>query len=101
MIQATEADSIDEGLEELRAAIRLDPTFGLPYADIADALIQKIYYAIERSPELVGEARTAALSAVALAPDSAEAHTALAGGVTGILILTGLRVSRRMKRPSR
>jgi TolB-like protein/lipoprotein NlpI len=79
LIQATEAGSIDEGLEELRAAIRLDPGFGLPYADIADALIQKIYYAIERSPELVGEARTAALSAVALAPDSAEAHTALAG----------------------
>ena len=79
LIQATAARSIDEGLEELRAAIRLDPTFGLPYADIADALIQKTFYAIERSPELVGEARTAALSAVALAPASAEAHTALAG----------------------
>ena len=79
LIQATEAGSIDEGLKELRAAIRLDPAFGLPYADIADALVQKIYYAIERSPELVGEARTAALSAVALAPNSAEAHTALAG----------------------
>jgi TolB-like protein/tetratricopeptide (TPR) repeat protein len=79
LIQATAARSIDEGLEELRAAIRLDPTFGLPYADIADALIQKTFYAIERSPELVGEARTAALSAVALAPSSAEAHTALAG----------------------
>ena len=78
LIQATEAGSIDEGLEELRAAIRLDPTFGLPYADIADALVQKIYYAIERSPELVGEAKNAALSAVALAPGSAEARTALA-----------------------
>ena len=79
LIQATAARSIDEGLEELRAAIRLDPTFGLPYADIADALIQKTFYAIERSPELVGEASTAALSAVALAPSSPEAHTALAG----------------------
>jgi TolB-like protein len=79
LIQATSARSIDEGLDELRAAIRLDPAFGLPYADIADALIQKTFYAIERSPELVGEARTAALSAVALAPASAEAHTALAG----------------------
>jgi tetratricopeptide (TPR) repeat protein len=78
LIQATEASSIDEGLEELRASIRLDPTFGLPYADIADALVQKIYYAIERSPELVGEAKTAAMSAVALAPESAEARTALA-----------------------
>jgi TolB-like protein len=79
LIQATAARSIDEGLDELRAAIRLDPTFGLPYADIADALIQTKFYAIDRSPELVGEARTAALSAVALAPASAEAHTALAG----------------------
>jgi TolB-like protein len=79
LIQATSAKSIDEGLEELRAAIRLDPSFGLPYADIADALIQKLFYAIDRSPVLLGEARTAALSAVALAPASAEAHTALAG----------------------
>lgn len=78
LIQATELDSIDQGLEELRAAIRLDPAFGLPYADIADALVQKIFYAIERSPELLGEAKTAALSAVALAPDSAEARAALA-----------------------
>ena len=82
LIQATETESIDEGLQELRAAIRIDPGFGLPYADIADALIQKIYYAMERSPELIGEARTAALSAVALAPESAEAHTALAGVYT-------------------
>jgi TolB-like protein/tetratricopeptide (TPR) repeat protein len=78
LIQATETDSIDEGLKELRASIRLDPAFGLPYADIADALVQKIYYAMERSPELVGEARTAAMSAVALAPGSAEARAALA-----------------------
>lgn len=78
LIQATEAGSIDEGLKELRASIRLDPGFGLPYADIADALVQKIYYAMDRSPELVGEAKTAAMSAVALAPDSAEARAALA-----------------------
>lgn len=78
LIQATEAGSIDEGLQELRASIRLDPAFGLPYADIADALVQKIYYSIEPSPELVGEAKTAAMSAVALAPASAEARTALA-----------------------
>jgi len=79
LIQATEAESIDEGLDELRLALRLDPAFGLPYADISDALVQKIFYSIERSPELLGEARTAALSAIALAPDLAEAHTALAG----------------------
>jgi tetratricopeptide (TPR) repeat protein len=79
LIQATDDASIDEGLEELRAAIQIDPAFGLPYADISDALVQKIFYALERPPELIGEARMAALSAVALAPSSAEAHTALAG----------------------
>jgi TolB-like protein len=79
LIQATARESIDEGLVELRSAIRLDPAFGLPYADIADALIQKIYYSIDRSPVLLGEARTAALSAVALAPGLPEAHTAMAG----------------------
>lgn len=79
LIQATSDRSVDEGLDELRAAIRLDPSFGLAYADIADALIQKMFYSMDKSPELIGEARTAALSAVALAPKSAEAHTALAG----------------------
>lgn len=79
LIQATSDQSVDEGLDELRAAIRLDPSFGLAYADIADALIQKMFYSMDKSPELIGEARTAALSAVALAPASAEAHTALAG----------------------
>jgi len=79
LIQATSDSSVEQGLDELRAAIRLDPSFGLAYADIADALIQKIFYAMDRPPELIGEARTAALSAVAMAPASAEAHTALAG----------------------
>ena len=78
LIQSTSGGAIDEGLQELREAIRVDPAFGLPYADIADALVQKIYYAIDRSNELLGEARTAARSAIALAPELAEAHTALA-----------------------
>ncbi len=78
LIQATSGDSIDEGLEELRSAISLDPAFGLAYADIADALVQKIFYSIDRTDELVGEARTAARSAIALAPQLAEAYTALA-----------------------
>ncbi|NNJ65264.1 MAG: hypothetical protein HKP16_06840, partial [Xanthomonadales bacterium] len=65
-------------LEELREAIRLDPKFGLPYADIADALSQMVFYGILENPALIGEARNAAYSAVALAPDLPESYTALA-----------------------
>ena len=78
LIQATDTESIEQGLDELREAIRLDPKFGLPYADIADALSQMVFYGILEDPALIGEARNAAYSAVALAPDLPEAHTALA-----------------------
>ena len=78
LIQATDLESISQGLDELRAAIRLDPKFGQPYADIADALSQMIFYGIYDDPALMGEARNAAYSAVALAPELPESHTALA-----------------------
>ena len=78
LIQATNIASIEQGIDELREAIRLDPKFGLPYADIADALSQLVFYGILEDPALIGEARNAAYSAVALAPDLPEAHTALA-----------------------
>ena len=79
LIQATNLESIAQGLDELRAAIQIDPRFALPYADIGDALSQMIFYGIYEGEELLGEARSAAFSAVALAPELAEAQTALAG----------------------
>jgi TolB-like protein/tetratricopeptide (TPR) repeat protein len=78
LIQATDVDSIGRGLDELREAIRVDPKFGQPYADIADALSQMMFYGIYDDPALMGEARNAAYSAVALAPELPESHTALA-----------------------
>ena len=78
LIQATNVESIEQGLDELREAIRLDPKFGQPYADIADALSQMIFYGVYDDPALMGEARNAAYSAVALAPELPEAQTALA-----------------------
>jgi len=78
LIQATNVESIEQGIDELREAIRLDPKFGQPYADIADALSQMIFYGIYDDPALMGEARNAAYSAVALAPELPEAQTALA-----------------------
>lgn len=78
LIQATDGDTIQQGLDELRAAIASDPGFGAPYADIADALSQLVSYGYLEDDGLLAEARNAAYSAVALAPDLPQAHTALA-----------------------
>jgi TolB-like protein len=69
---------IDEGLEILRRATSVDPSFTLAYAAIADALTQKALFAVAPSDALIGEARTAANSAIALDPSLSEAWTALA-----------------------
>jgi len=79
LIQTTDMQLIEEGLDELRTAIRLDPRFALPYADIADALSQLLFYGVYGIDALLGEARNAAYTAVALAPELPEAQTALAG----------------------
>jgi TolB-like protein/Tfp pilus assembly protein PilF len=78
LIQSTNPESIDQGIEELREAIRIDPQFALPYADIADSFSQALSYGLLDDDELVGEARNAAYTAIALAPDLPEAHGALA-----------------------
>ncbi|MEJ2128413.1 MAG: hypothetical protein P8X81_06165 [Woeseiaceae bacterium] len=78
LIQSTDEESIDQGIEELRAAIRIDPKFALPYADIADSYSQSLSYGLLDDEELIGEARNAAYTATALAPDLPEAHVALA-----------------------
>lgn len=78
LIQSTNVESIDAGLEELRKAIRLDPQYAHPHTDIADALSQTISYGSDIDESIVLEARGAAHTAVALAPNLAEAQTALA-----------------------
>ena len=72
------ADEIDLGLTHLRETTRLDPSFAPAYAAIADAMIVKAFFSTSPSAEIVGEARTAAQSAIALNPDLAEAYSALA-----------------------
>jgi len=79
LVQTWDADAIRQGIDELRLAIQLDPKFGLAYADIADALSQMIFYGVlENDAALIGEARSAAYSAVALAPETPQAYTAMA-----------------------
>jgi TolB-like protein len=77
LIQSTNSEAIYEGLDELREAIRLDPQYARPHADIADALSQLVSYG-SSADELVIEARGAAYTAVALAPNLPEAQTAFA-----------------------
>jgi TolB-like protein len=72
------ADEIDRGLAHLREATRIAPSYAPAYAAIADAMIVKAFFSVSPYSEIVGEARTAAQSAIALSPDLAEAHTALA-----------------------
>jgi len=71
-------DEIALGLEHLREAIRLEPSFAPAYAAIADATIVKAFFLTSPISEIVGEARTAAQSAIALDPDFPEAYSALA-----------------------
>jgi TolB-like protein/lipoprotein NlpI len=78
LIQSTNPETVTQGLEELRAAISLDPAFARAYADIADALYQSLLYGLSSGDDLLGEARTAAYTAIGLAPNLPEAHTALA-----------------------
>ena len=78
LIQSTNKEDINLGLDELRTAISLDPEFALPHADVADALSQIISYGVEHDETLLLEAQSAAFKAVALAPQSAEAQSAFA-----------------------
>ena len=78
LVQSSNSESIAQGLDELRSAIGADPNFALPYADIANTLSQVLMYGMEGSEALRGEARSAAFAAVALAPNLAEAYTAMA-----------------------
>lgn len=78
LIQSTNVESINAGLEELREAVRLDPKFAHPHADIADALSQALSYGVQFGESTILEARGAAHTAVALAPNLPEAQTALA-----------------------
>jgi len=78
LIQSTNLEDIYSGLDELRVAIDLDPNFALAHADIADALVQMVAYGIAHEESLVLEAQRSAYTAVTLAPDLAEAQSALA-----------------------
>jgi tetratricopeptide (TPR) repeat protein len=61
-----------------RTAIHEDPDFALPYSGLADSLTLLSFYEIESPSVTMPEARAAALKAIDLAPNVAEAHASLA-----------------------
>ncbi len=70
-------EEIDRGLRHLREATAIDAAFAPAYAAIADAMIVKAFFSASAPTEIVGEARTAAQSAIALNPDLPEAYASL------------------------
>lgn len=71
-------DSMRKAISWFQTAIHEDPTFALPYSGLADSLTLLSFYEIVSPAEAMPEARRAAMKAIELAPDLAEAHASLA-----------------------
>lgn len=70
--------SLRKALQCFEAAIREDPQFPLSYSGLADSLTLLAFYEIVPPSEAMPSARRAALKAIELDPNLAEAHTSLA-----------------------
>ncbi len=72
----------EEGLRKavqcFEAAVREDPLFALPYSGLADSLTLLSFYEIVSPSQAMPAARRAALKAIELDPDLAEAHASMA-----------------------
>ena len=69
---------LKKAVQFFKAAIHEDPGFALPYSGLADSLTLLSFYEILPSAQIMPAARKAALRAVELNPDLAEAHASLA-----------------------
>jgi serine/threonine-protein kinase len=69
---------LKRAVQFFKAAIHEDPGFALPYSGLADSLTLLSFYEIVPSAQIMPAARKAALKAVELNPDLAEAHASLA-----------------------
>ena len=72
-----EAD-LHKALQCFRSAASTDPECALAYTGIADSLTLLSFYEMVPSTEAMPQARDAAIRAIELEPDLAEAHTSLA-----------------------
>jgi TolB-like protein/DNA-binding winged helix-turn-helix (wHTH) protein/Flp pilus assembly protein TadD len=71
-------EGIKRSIEYFEQAIAADPNYALAYAGLADSYIQGIWHVPFDSREVLPKAKTAALQAVKIDEQLAEAHTALA-----------------------
>jgi tetratricopeptide (TPR) repeat protein len=71
-------DSLRKAIQCFESAIRHDPKSALPYSGLADSLTLLSFYEIVPPPEVMPAARCAALKAIELDPNLAEAHVSLA-----------------------
>jgi serine/threonine-protein kinase len=72
---------VGPGMECLKRAVELDPSFAVAWAGLADAFTVRGYWGVAPPGETVPKALTAARRAVALDPQLGEAHCALAAAL--------------------
>ncbi len=72
------AQGIRKSIEHFDRAISADPTYALAYSGLAESYVQGIWHVPFDSSEALPKAREMALRSAALAPELAEARTALA-----------------------
>jgi tetratricopeptide (TPR) repeat protein len=78
-VATLKADSITRSIDYFQKAIRLDPAFALGYAGLSEAYRQADIWTGLGIGRHASEVRLAALKAIELDADLAEAHSALAG----------------------
>ena len=71
-------EGLRKALQCFESAVREDPSFALPYSGLADSLTLLSFYEIVPPAQAMPAARRAALKAIELDPDLAEAHASLA-----------------------
>ncbi|MCA1628523.1 MAG: tetratricopeptide repeat protein, partial [Acidobacteria bacterium] len=71
------AQDYEQAIEHFQRAIRLAPDYAEAYAGLSEALVQEAVFGIKADKENVPLARDAALKAIELDEQLAEAHTAL------------------------
>ncbi len=71
-------EGLRKALHFFESAIQEDPEFALPYSGLADSLTLLSFYEIVSPSEAMPSARRAALKAIELDPNLAEAHASLA-----------------------
>ncbi len=71
-------ESLRKAVQCFEAAIRDEPAFALPYSGLADSFTLLSFYELVSPSEAMPAARRAALKAIELDPNLAEAHASLA-----------------------